>query len=690
MILKRLLFGLASVLLFFGLIEILLLVLGVRTLLAERDPFRGFAEGAGVYELADDRPVYRTDARALVHSFNYQEFSAPKSREGFRIFSLGGSSTFGFPWGADVAFPRLLGDALGASWPDRQVESINSGAMSYGTHRLRILVRELLEYEPDVLIVYSGHNEFVEERFYRDVLGRRTGLDPAKRMLYRWRLYSVLIRARERARSAATAPTPGERSTGELIGLDVVREETVGVGETEVARVLARLEENLRALIDAGAEAGVPIVLCTVPSNVEGWAPNGSSFGSGVSPEDRRVVERQLRAARTSLEGNQVEAAVRELESARDLAPGHAEVHYRLGQAYQALERWKDARNSFERARDTDSQPARAIGPINETIRRVAASSGAILVDVERRLGEHTTHGLLGFNLFEDYVHPKPRGHQLIALEIWRIFQERGLVGETGPADPAAFWSALGEPGPPDLETVQDAPVAEAGTANPQLLFNLGVVLENQGRFGDAIRAYRDCLELDSAHYVSRVNLGRLLKRTGHPAEAAEEYRAALPSITDDADRARALVGLGEAVRDLGRIGDATDLFDQASRADPGSASAWRNLGDAHARQNRHADAEAAFRRAVALDPDDVEVQANLGFALLFQNRLDEAEQVFRDASETAPEYRRSWNGLAAILTERGAYDEAERLFRESLRLDPSDEFARGGLSVVAKRKGPR
>ena len=46
--------------------------------------------------------------------------------------------------------------------PARKIEAINASGVSYAMHRLNIVADELLRYEPDVFIVYSGHNEFVE------------------------------------------------------------------------------------------------------------------------------------------------------------------------------------------------------------------------------------------------------------------------------------------------------------------------------------------------------------------------------------------------------------------------------------------------------------------------------------------------------------------------------------------------
>ena len=43
-----------------------------------------------------------------------------------------------------------------------------------------------------------------------------------------------------------------------------------------------------------------------------------------------------------------------------------------------------------------------------------------VFVDAERLFEEASPHGLVGLNLVEDYVHPKPKGHRMIALALWK------------------------------------------------------------------------------------------------------------------------------------------------------------------------------------------------------------------------------------------------------------------------------
>ena len=54
-----------------------------------------------------------------------------------------------------------------AADPSRRWEVINAGGISYASYREAKLVEEIARYQPDLVLVYSGHNEFLEERTYR-------------------------------------------------------------------------------------------------------------------------------------------------------------------------------------------------------------------------------------------------------------------------------------------------------------------------------------------------------------------------------------------------------------------------------------------------------------------------------------------------------------------------------------------
>lgn len=676
---KRLLFASIAVLLFFGGLELGLALFGVEPLISGIDPFQGFSDRVRVYELDAERGVYFSPRRAVAHSFNYQEFAAAKPDNGLRIFVLGGSSAYGFPWGAQVAFPAVLGRALQSVREDRLVESINAAAMSYGSHRLRVLTPELLSHDPDLLVIYGGHNEFVERSFYRDMLERPQRLDPFRALIHEWRTYSVVARG---FRSLATQEQREGRTTAELLGLDVDREYATDVDEPQRAEARDRFEENLHAILELARAEKVPVLLCTVPSNLRGWRPNQSAFGRESTAEERLRAESLLERGRGDLERQQAAAAAETLERAAAVAPRHAGIRFFLGQAYLQLDRPGEARSALSAARDLDARPSRAIGSFNETLRSLAADEGVLLADIEHLFEERAAKGIPGFDLFEDYVHPNPRGHRLIAMEIWRTLLASGFGGPAIKMEESDFWQGLGLEGEP--EPAADAALDAVSAQTAPLLYNLAVVLENQGLEDQAIQRYLQCLELDPGYYVARANLGRLLYRAGRFARSAEEYRLALQA---DPRHTASWIGMGEALSALSRTEAAVQALARATELEPQSAHAWHSLALSLSKANRNEEAEGAFRRAETLDPHNTEVRTNLGFSLLVQGKLEEAERVFRDNLERDATHLRSRNGLAAVLTETGGLDEAERIFRGVLATDPENPFAAVGLQKVKQRR---
>jgi len=675
MLWKNILTAVLALVATFAIAEAILWGAGVQPLMAERDPYAGFSRRVRVFEDDPARGVIQTSSRAVAQSFNAQEFAADKPPDGFRFFVLGGSSAFGFPWGAKVAYAQPLADALAATWPERTIEPVNAAGMSYGSLRLRVLMHEVLAYEPNLIIIDSGHNEFVERQFYRDALARGASVGRLRGLLYRWRLYGLMTRLIARIRKPA--PEPAEATTtGELLGLDVAREEARNVRDEERESVRRTFEENLRAIVDLARQRGVSIVLCTVASNLRDWRPNQAVFFESTETAARNNVLSLLgKAVPLLAQGSPVEA-LGLLEQACTLAPEHAGVNYQLGRAYEALSRWEEARASYERARDLDAQPSRAPAAINETIRQVAAATETLLVDVERDFAAASEHGLTGLDLIEDYVHPTPRGHRLIALSIWKALNRSGLLGEPRDPDEKTFWEAAGPPPGRD---------AAAHDARAGFLYNMALVLSHQGLTVRAIETYRDCLEIEPRHYVAAYNLGLLLFQQDAYAEAAEQFSAALAV---EPRHLGSILGLGMAEAKMGQVDAAAETFREATRVDPGSVEAWNGLGYALEISGKRDEAMAAYEDALLRDPRHVPALTNLGVALVAAGSAARGIPLLRESLALNHAQPRARYALAEALVAAGELDEAESHYRTILERRPDDDRARTGLASIQKLRG--
>ena len=85
----------------------------------------------------------------------------PKDKDSLRIFIYGGSTTQGLPLekvGFVSQFEDQLHHILG---PDRKIEVYNFGWSGYNSTMVRYLVDRTIKQQPDLLIVYTGENEFI-------------------------------------------------------------------------------------------------------------------------------------------------------------------------------------------------------------------------------------------------------------------------------------------------------------------------------------------------------------------------------------------------------------------------------------------------------------------------------------------------------------------------------------------------
>jgi len=82
-----------------------------------------------------------------------------KNQRDFRIFCLGGSTTEGWPFQHVLSYPDFLNLELKDVLPSRHVEVINAGFSGLDSTSDVALVKELLRYEPNLLLIYEGRNE---------------------------------------------------------------------------------------------------------------------------------------------------------------------------------------------------------------------------------------------------------------------------------------------------------------------------------------------------------------------------------------------------------------------------------------------------------------------------------------------------------------------------------------------------
>jgi tetratricopeptide (TPR) repeat protein len=153
----------------------------------------------------------------------------------------------------------------------------------------------------------------------------------------------------------------------------------------------------------------------------------------------------------------------------------------------------------------------------------------------------------------------------------------------------------------------------EVTTANPFAHNNLGVALENKGKFKEAAAHYDAAARITSVYYQQSeavaINLANAFLARGELSEAINGYSKALRINQTAAD---AHNGLGSALGQQGKLDEAISAFMEAVRLEPDDPKFRFNLAQVLAKKGRVAEAVEHLKRAVLLDPGNVRARREL------------------------------------------------------------------------------
>ena len=144
------------------------------------------------------------------------------------------------------------------------------------------------------------------------------------------------------------------------------------------------------------------------------------------------------------------------------------------------------------------------------------------------------------------------------------------------------------------------------------ILFNQGVLYQNQRETSKAIAAYQRVLELDPAYFEAYNNMGLLYQEIG------------------DFDRAIL-------------------AYQKSIEINPGYEKALNNLGILYYLKDRYEEALECFQKAIAVRPENLESYLNLGILFKKQGQWDKALDSFQKALTIDPFYGETHDNIALL-----------------------------------------
>lgn len=635
---KGIVLSAAAVGLFFGLLEALLALAGVQPTLRREDPFVGFAANVPLFVKntgPDGRQILVTSENKNL--FNRQQFSMDKQPATYRIFCVGGSTTYGRPYEDTTSFSGWLRELLPVADPRLRWEVINAGGISYASYRVAHLMEELVRYQPDLFIVYSGHNEFLEERSYgalRDipapvkstaaVLARTRTWAAMKNLLARMGASSRMD-PKERAQLSAEADTMLRR-----FGPDIYQR-----NDPLRDQVLLHYQISLERMVEIARSAGADIIFVTPASNLKDSSPFKSEHTEGLSQADQSRVNQMLSDALARMREDKTSEALDILDRAVTVDPRYAEIHYRRGKGLFELGRYPEAKAAFVRARDEDVCPLRALSPMRATLAEVAQQSDAALVDfidhLEQRLRAEKGHPILGEEYFLDHVHPTIEGNRILALQLVETMIARGIV------HPAPTWND---------EAIAAVASQVEGRVDVELrskaMSNLAKVLAWAGKFEDASRLAHQAIASGSNNPAVIVESANILAiyyaQQGDVEQEKKYFRIALNAEPDNPD-VHFQLGLQILKNRRRELETAAShiLFASVFWSESHRDLPHQLLGRIMAQRNRFAAAYSNLLEAQRLNPQNDETEALLS---LVRKRLGPEIQTIHPPKISLKRYR--------------------------------------------------
>ena len=190
--------------------------------------------------------------------------------------------------------------------------------------------------------------------------------------------------------------------------------------------------------------------------------------------------------------------------------------------------------------------------------------------------------------------------------------------------------------------------------SSPEGYNTAGVMYYQSQKFDEAIKAFKQALQLNPRYQLAKNNLHQLYREQGIAALADETYSRAIW------------------------------FFSQALQLDPTDSTLYNLTGEVYARKGDHPNAIAEYQKALQFNPGDTDAKQNLarsynnlGVQLTQSQRWEEAIGAYHQAQQLMPDLASVKTNLtdlywkrANTLRESGNLDLAIEAYRELLAFD--------------------
>jgi len=590
---------------------------------------------------ADGIEWYQINRRYLTKYFPSQQSVVPelrstvfrktKNRNTFRIVCLGSSSMFGTPYEMNANIAAIVRKQLRHLYPEKEIEVINLGASAINSNVILDLFKNISKFQPDLVLVYMGHNEF----YGPDGVGAsylQREFPSTIPFIYSLRDMRVFKLFQGFLTPHGDTEDHRERNLMKIVS----RNTAISLSSSDAERVLKLFQSNFETLIHMCKDRHIPLIVSDLTSNLD-FPPFLSDNINGIRDWESFCVRVKNNFQQGAYKFLRDTLSVLEHQDSTN-----AFVNYWLGQTYRKLGQPEIGRSFLVLARDNDLLKFRAPKVMNSIIWNLCESNQVQFFSSDSLFAALSPDGIAGRNLFWEHLHPTAKGYYEIAC----MFVRTLLTSNYFPDRPQEQIATTLLPWNTDSLSICWLDLAYGDIAMRNLTTNWpfsnylvpSVVMQNAD---DQLRQ----IALDT--YMSKFSWSEGCYKSALSFERSGNIRAAQTTL--------------EAL-----------LEDY-----PYSYYAHYLLGVLHKETSNMKEALAHYQRSIELNPDYLYSRIDIGLLEINKGMLVEATSDLQTAltlteNKSLPMEQASiYYGLSALSANKGEMTRALEYVDQSLRINP-------------------
>ena len=319
---------------------------------------------------------------------NQDVFDVEKKSNAYRIFVLGESSAAGYPFSPLGAFSRYIGDRLVLIYPHSKIEVINIGLTAVNSYTLRDLFPGVLEQKPDLILIYTGHNEYYGALGIGSMESLGTSREMVNLLLYLNRFKTVELLRNTIQWIMKLFSGDDDRPSGTMMSR-MAKDQYIGFDTETFSDGISQFEGNMCDILDMAKEKNVPVILSNLVSNLKDQPPF-VSIQTENFPRADKIYNR----------------------AKQELSYGNNRV----------------ADSLFRLAKDLDGLRFRAPEKINQVIIALSNEYKSPFVNADSVFSSISPDGIVGNNLMTDHLHPTLEGYLIIGKSFFEKMEQSNYL----------------------------------------------------------------------------------------------------------------------------------------------------------------------------------------------------------------------------------------------------------------------